>query len=271
MSGNLAYEVHGPMADFEEVYRTIWAAGQAYGARKLGMLAYSGPNHTEAGFPNILIHYPMPWFESDEAMTAYMTENLMMSFFNWNRRLHGSVGDDLDCRFVTPYDVGWGFLVNFNHEFTGKTALEAIAQHPPRTLVTLEWNGDDVGAVFASQFQGNGAEVCERIDLPVDMYYQDNITAPPGVGYIYRADKVLADGKWIGVSAGRAVSYYYNTMISLAFIDPAFAVEGQELTLIWGTPGTPQKEIRVKVARCPYIDLIRNEDRDVSTIPHYAG
>jgi glycine cleavage system aminomethyltransferase T len=58
-------------------------------------------------------------------------------------------------------------------------------------------------------------------------------------------------------------------MISLAYLSPEYAVEGIELTLIWGTPGTPQKEIRVKVARYPYLDpsFIRNEKRDVSDIP----
>ena len=270
MTGNLAYEVHGPMADFETVYRRIWEVGQTFGAKKLGMLAYSGPNHTEAGFPNILIHYPMPWFESDPELTRYMTENLGMSFFNFNRRLLGSVGDDLQSRFVTPYDVGWGFLVNFNHEFTGKQALEAIAADPPRTVATLEWSAEDVGDIFASQFRGKDVEPYEPIDLPVDMYYQDNVVGWPAVGYIYRADKVMADGECIGISAGRTRSYYYNTMISLAFINPKYAVEGQELTLIWGTPGKPQKEVRVKVARHPYIDLPRNEDRDVSTLPPFA-
>ncbi len=271
MSGNLAYEVHGPMQDFEEVYQKIWEAGKSFGAKKLGMLAYSGPNHTEAGFPNIHIHYPLPWFESDPGLAEYLMNNLQLGIFNFNRRLYGSVGENLETRFVTPYDLGWGFLVNFNHEFTGKKALEEIANNPPRTVVTLEWNGDDVGAVFASQFQGKDVEPYERIDLPVDMYYQDNIAKFPAEGYIYRADKVMFGEEYVGISTGRSISYYYNTMISLAFIDPEYAVEGKELTLIWGTPGTPQKEIYVKVARFPYLSekFVRNEDRDVSTIPHY--
>jgi len=79
----------------------------------------------------------------------------------------------------------------------------------------------------------------------------------------------MADGKQVGISTGRICSYYYNRMMSMGFIDPKHAEEGKELTLIWGTPGTPQKEIRVKVARYPYIDLIRNENRDVETIPRY--
>ena len=269
MSGNLAYEVHGPMEDFEEVYRKIWEAGKSFGAKKLGFYAYSMSNHTEAGFPNVLQHYPMPWYESGEGLVNYLNEYPMLGMYNLNRRLRGSVGNDLECRFVTPYDVGWGSLVNFNHEFRGKRALEEVAKNPPRTVVTLEWNGEDVGAVFASQLQGKEIEPCERIEPPHDMYYTDNMTDGELVGPIYRADKVMADGQWIGISTGRIISYAYHTMISLAFVDPKYAVEGEELTVIWGTPGTPQKEIRVKVARYPYADVIRNEDKDVSTIPHF--
>ena len=268
MSGNLAYEVHGPMQEFDEVYKKIWEAGQSFGAKKLGYQTYC-MNHTEGGFPNILIHYPMPWFESDPGLAEYCKANLHLGVFNYNRRLYGSVGEDLQIRFVTPYDLGWGFLVNFNHEFKGKKALEEISKNPQRTVTTLEWNAEDIASVYASQFKGREVEPCERIDAePLDMYFIDNLNGKPGEGHIYRADKVMADGRQIGISTGRICSYHYNTMISLCFIEPEYAVEGKELTLIWGTPGTPQKEIRVKVARYPYNDLVRNEHRDVSEIPH---
>src|SRR3546814_19367981 len=68
----------------------------------------------------------------------------MPAYFK-NRRLRGSVGNDLQSRFMTPYDVDWGFLVNFNNDFMGKAALEKIAQNPPRKIVTLERNAEDVG------------------------------------------------------------------------------------------------------------------------------
>jgi glycine cleavage system aminomethyltransferase T len=265
MSGNLAYEVHGDIQDFDEVYREVWEAGKKFGAKKLGFHTYSMFNHTEAGFPNIHIHYPLPWYETP-GLAEYLAERPELGFFNLNRRLRGSVGNDLECRFVTPYDNRWDSRVKFNHEFTGRAALENIAKNPPRRVVTLEWNADDVAAVYATQLRGTD-EVCERIETE-GMPLQENMTGGPGEGCIYRADKVLADGKWIGISSGRIASYYYHTMISLAYIVPEYAVEGKELTLTWGTPGTPQKEIRVKVARYPYLDpkFVRNEQRDVSDI-----
>src|SRR5699024_8284949 len=267
MSGNLGYEIHGPMEDFDEVYHKVWTSGEKFGARKLGMHAYNLFNHTEAGFPNIHIHYPLPWFESDEEMTKYMYEHPQISSYNINRVLKGSLGDELQERFVTPYDLGWGSLVKFNHEFRGREALEKIAKNPTRQVVTLEWNADDIGAVFATQFKPEET-ACESIAEESDL----NLTNNTFFGEtVYRNDRVQYDGKDVGMSSGRIVSYNYNSMISLGFIDPAYAKEGTELTLIWGTPGTRQMSIRVKVAKYPYnSDLISNQKKDVEEIPHYT-
>ncbi|WKY45233.1 aminomethyl transferase family protein [Eubacteriaceae bacterium ES2] len=263
MAGTLGYEVHGDIADMETVYDCIWEVAKKFDAKKLGQVAYT-MNHTEAGFPNINMHYPLPWYET-AGLKEYLSSRPMEGFFNLNRVLVGSVGDDLESRFVTPYDLGWEYLIKFDHDFPGKKALEEIAKNQSRTLVTLEWNPDDLGQIFASQFRGQEVEPFETMDdRPMDMYYNS------GFSMVYHADKVVADGKEIGISSGRLNSYYYRQMISLAFISPEYAVEGKELTLIWGTPGKPQTEIRVKVARTPYMNLENNKEIDVNEIPHYS-
>lgn len=266
MSGNLAYEIHGPMEDYDYVYRKIWASGVKFGAKKLGMHAYNLFNHTEAGFPNINLHYPLPLFESDEGLAEYLYKHPASAGLNINRKLTGSVGNDLQTRFVTPYDIGWGFLVNFNHEFMGRAALEEISKNPSRTVTTLEWNPDDIGEVFATMFRPGGTP-CDDISIQSDLPLGENSFN----GYtVYRADKVFSGDEEIGITVGRIISYAYNSMISLAFINPEYAKEGTELTILWGTPDTPQKKIRAKVARYPYNgDLIRNENKDVEEIPYY--
>ena len=267
MSGNLAYEIHGPIDEFDDVYKKVWVSGEKFGARKLGMRAYSLFNHTEAGFPNIHLHYPMPWFESGEEMASYMYENPQMTWQQINRKLLGSVGNELETRFMTPYDVGWDFLIKFDHDFTGREALEKAAKNKRRTPVTLEWNADDVSAVFATMLKP-GAEPCENITGDTECEYVINAFRGE---FAFRADKVLSDNREIGISSGRIISYYYNSMISLGFIDPAYAKEGTELIAIWGTPGTRQMPIRVKVAKFPYnAEFVRNEKRDVQKIPHYV-
>src|SRR3546814_11586284 len=82
--------------------------------------------HTEGCFPNIYVHYPLTWYWSDPGLADFIKNESPMPAYCKNRRLRGSVGNDLQSRFMTPYDVDWGFLVNFNHDFMGKAALEKI-------------------------------------------------------------------------------------------------------------------------------------------------
>jgi vanillate/3-O-methylgallate O-demethylase len=66
------------------------------------------------------------------------------------------------------------------------------------------------------------------------------------------------------------MSLFYGKMISLASIDVEFSALGTDVGVLWGDPGTRQKEIRAKVARFPYLKENRNQDVDVSTIPRRA-
>jgi glycine cleavage system aminomethyltransferase T len=81
------------------------------------------------------------------------------------------------------------------------------------------------------------------------------------------ADLVLKGGKTVGISSGRVYSYYYRQMISLCTIDVAEGELGNEVAVLWGAPGTRQKEIHAKVERFPFYDENRNETVDVNTIP----
>ncbi len=265
MTGGLAYEIHGDRSKSDVVYSRIWEVGKKYGLKKVGSKAYTMMHHTEGGFPNINIHYPLPWYE-DPDFAKWLDEHPGKGFSNYNRYLIGSVGDDIESRFVTPYDVGWEFLIKFNHEFRGRKALEKLANEPHRTVVTLEWDADDVAEIYKSQFMGPDAVQYERIDKDCDMEY--NLQLVPR--FHYHADKVLQGDKQVGISVGRINSYFYHRMISLGFIDSELAKEGNQFDVLWGTPGKPQKRIRAKVVRFPFTDVISNQDFDVETIPHFT-
>ena len=265
MSGNLAYEIHGDISEFVYIYDKVWESGKKFGAQKLGLHAYNLFNHTEAGFPNINLHYPLPWFESGEGLANYLYQHPETAFYNIKRYLLGSVGDDLESRFMTPFDVGWDFLVKFNHDFTGKDALLKLAEEKRRTAVTLEWNGEDVGKIFTTKLIP-GEEPCEDISVQSDVFWNEQPEEP---GFTYRADKVFAGENQIGISSGRIISYNYNSMISLGFINPEYAKEGTKLEILWGTPGTRQMKVRATVKKLPYnSEFIRNENKDVEEIPH---
>ncbi len=180
-----------------------------------------------------------------------------MPIYN-NKFFVGSGNDDEENYFVTPDDIGWDYLINWEHDFIGKEALEAIGKNPPNTVVTLEWNAEDIGDVFASQFRGTAVEPYEAIDEA-----GDTVDLPRFV-----VSKVLLDGKMVGRASGRIHDYYHRKEISLAFISKELAVEGQELVVLWGNNGGPQKEIRATVARFPYYnEELRNETFDVEKIP----
>ncbi|WP_353987273.1 hypothetical protein [Ruicaihuangia caeni] len=265
MAGTLAYELHGDMADTEPVYAAIMDAGQDYGLVKQGRVSYL-MQHTESGFPNINLHYPLPWYE-DEALGAFFDTRPQSNFFNKYRDLKGSVGDNLDVRFVTPYKVGWGKMVDFNHDFIGKEALMREAAEDRWATVTLVWNEEDLADIYASQFRGREVEPYDPIDSrPVDLYFNPY----DADGWAYHADWVLANGEQIGTSVMRTHSVYYRRMISIGFIDKRYGAEGTELKVLWGEPGHRQKEVRVTVGRYPYLDLPNNNAIDVETIPRFS-
>jgi glycine cleavage system aminomethyltransferase T len=255
MSGALAYEVHGHSSVAREAYEQLRAAVEGVGGRPQGFWNYSLVNHTVAGYPNQVIHFLNPFRDSWPEMTAYLEQMIPFDI-----GLHGSASDDPKNAWVTPYDVKWSYLINFDHEFPGKAALQKIKENPPRTVVTLEWNADDIGEVYASQFRGPDAVVYDRMSndpvISIEDYAKGRM----------RIDYVLKDGKKVGLATGRTPAFFENTMVSLAYLDREFATEGTEVTVLWGDVGHPQIEIRAVVARFPYYNgEFRNEKFDAST------
>jgi glycine cleavage system aminomethyltransferase T len=249
MAGTLAYEVHGNIADARVIYQAIWNAGQEFGMRKLGFYAYQ-LSHTEDGFPQGFMHFAYPWADDKDFMEWLGNPQM-------GGTLGGSVGYEMALRYRNPIELGWAKTVCWDHEFRGRAALEQELASPRRAVCTLEWDTDDVIDVYRSQF-----ELGEYYPpMSASHFGQEH-----GNGALY-ADRVLKDGELVGISSGRNYSYYYRKMISLGCIDTALVKEGSELTVLWGNPGTRQKQIRVRVARFPYLDLPRNENIDVNTIP----
>jgi vanillate/3-O-methylgallate O-demethylase len=67
-----------------------------------------------------------------------------------DRSAAASVSDDITDYYLTPWDVDYGRLVKFDHDFIGRAALEKMVDRPHRRKVTLEWNAEDVLAVERS-------------------------------------------------------------------------------------------------------------------------
>jgi glycine cleavage system aminomethyltransferase T len=254
MPGTLAYELHGKVEEGPAVYNAVLRAGEPLGMRRLGFRAYL-MQHTEGGFPQAFNHFPHPWLE-DEGFLKYLEKIGIRS--RYTDVCKGSMGPDLRLRYRNPVELGWGRMISFNHDFVGRKALEKEVANPRRKMVTLVWNTEDVLDVRASEFRPG--EPYASMESPYERFVE-------GAGWAYYADQVLMDGSLVGISSGRTQSYNFRQMLSLCSIDVEYGELGTEVTVLWGDPGTRQKEIRAIVSRFPYLCENRNEDVDVKTIP----
>ena len=248
MVGQPGFELFGPWADGEAVKSAIFEAGQEFGLRLSGSRTYSS-NTLESGW----IPSPMPAVYTGEQMKAYR-QWLPANSFEAMASLGGSFySDDIRDYYLTPYDLGYGSIVKFDHDFIGREALEKIAANPRRTKVTLALNSDDVLKGMATIFGPH----------PRTKYFE----FPSAVYSTLPYDKVMKDGKVIGVSTWCGYSSNEGRMLTLAMLNNEHATPGTEVTFVWGEEGGGsskptverhrQLEIRATVAPVPYSEPAR--------------
>jgi len=243
MSGVAGLEIWGPYEEGDEVRAAILEAGKEFGICQVGSRAYA-TNTLESGW----IPSPLPAVYTGDEMKSYR-EWLPADGYEATGSIGGSfVSDDIEDYYLTPYELGYGFYVKFDHDFIGRDALEKIADGPHRHKVTFEWNADDVARVMQSMFEP-GQENYKSIDLPLSNYTSASY------------DMVTSGGKTVGFSMFAGYTYNERAMLSLGVVDPDINV-GDQLTLVWGEEGGgtkkttvephKQTEIRIKVAPTPY-------------------
>lgn len=237
MAGEVGYELHGAIEDAQEIVRNFLDIGQEFGIRRLGGRTKM-VNHVEACFPTPSVDFVPAMFgeEEREFAQSYFSENARSIYRTTDGSFEYSDIAEL-CR--TPVELGWKKNIKFDHDFIGRSALEPEVLQPRRTMVTLVWNAEDVAEVFASLFRKDGAPF-QYMEMPRNI-----------LGCVF-ADNVTKDGANVGVSTSRCYSYHFREMLSLCVIDVALAEPGSEVTVVWGRPSGPQKNIRATVARAPY-------------------
>src|SRR5437667_6106577 len=148
MVGQPGFELFGPWEDGERVMAAVVEAGREFGLRLSGARTYSS-NTLESGW----IPSPLPAIYTGEQIKPYR-QWLPGNGYEATASLGGSYySDNVDDYYLTPWDLGYGFFVKFDHDFIGKEALQKIAKNPTRKKVTLAWNGDDVTRAIGSLFQ----------------------------------------------------------------------------------------------------------------------
>jgi len=243
MAGAPGLEIWGPYEEREEIREAITEAGKDLGLFQVGARAYSS-NTLESGW----IPSPLPAVYTGNAMKKYR-EWLPAEGYEGTASIGGSfVSDDIEDYYLTPFALGYGPFIKWDHDFIGREALEKQAKEPQRKKVTFAWNAEDVLKIFASLLEP-GRENYKYFDFPNSNYASSTY------------DSVTMGGKVVGFSMFGGYSYNERTVLSLGVVDPKVEI-GDVLTLVWGeeqggtrkTTVEPhvQLEIRVKVSPTPY-------------------
>jgi vanillate/3-O-methylgallate O-demethylase len=227
ITGELGYELHGSADDANAIWAAVVEAGAEHGVRQLGARSQLVA-HIEAGIATAGLDYLPSSIVTPGAPKLFPRGTPDGSF----------VPTAVTDYFRRPTELGWagrGKLAG--HQFTGRDALAAEAADggPARVLTGLHWNNEDIIALFAAQFGD------DPLPEPMDM--------PRKVGGSF--DQVLHNGRPVGVSTGRTFSAHLRRTISLCLLERGLATPGTPVTVLWGNPGSAQREIRATVASLP--------------------
>ena len=231
MLGQAGYEFIGAFEDGEFVKDAILTAGKEFGLVSIGGLAYA-TNGIESGW----IPTPTPGIYVAPELAEYRRW-LSLYSFEGMKPLNGSFrSENIQDYYVSPYELGYGKSIAFNHHFIGCEALEKSKDLVKRTKVTLVFNADDVREIFGAN---------PEYTLSYARYRVENISGLVGLtfysGYIY----------------------LQKTILALALIDNAHAVPGATVTVLWGEATEPGSivKIRATVQPAPYNEFARTQYR----------
>lgn len=247
MAGQPGFEFYGPYADGPAVRQAMIDAGQEFDIRLVGAKAYSS-SPLESGW----VPTPFPAIFGDdfaeyrEWLPAARAGSVAGSLYS----------TDITDFYMTPFDLGLGRSVKFDHDFHGREALERHAENPRRRKVTLLWNAEDVGSIVRSQVEpGTPAKF---LDFPKSRYG------------LFQMDEVRIGDKLVGISTDSGYVAFDQLYMSLATVDVDVA-DGTEVEIVWGEdpishkPQVDQRHrqvrVRATVAPAPYHEYARNQYR----------
>ncbi|NUL44353.1 aminomethyl transferase family protein [Cellulosimicrobium funkei] len=251
MAGAPGLELWGDYRDYDRIREAIMEAGAEFGLAAVGARAYSS-NTLESGW----IPSPLPAIYSGDGMLADYRAWIGADSYEANNAIAGSfVSSNIEDYYTTPWELGYGSFIKFDHDFIGREALEKVDPATQRHKVTLAWDDQDMAAIHASMY-GKGEIGYKFFDLPNANYGSSNF------------DSVVDNsGKVVGLSMFTGYSANERTALSLAVVDPSVQV-GDRLKVVWGEPDGGsgkttverhrQVEVNVTVSPVPYSSEVRD-------------
>ncbi|WP_406333945.1 aminomethyl transferase family protein [Streptomyces sp. NBC_00203] len=231
MAGQAGFEFIGPWEHAAYVHEAFLKAGEPFGLVQVGALAYTTPSVESGWIPS-----PVPGIYSDPDLREYR-EQLALFGIEGQRPLNGSYfSEDIEDYYASPYELGYGKMISFRHDFLGRDALVKAKEAVHRTKVTLVFDTDDVRELI-----GRGQD--------------------PGFVLTYARHRVENVTGLVGMTMQTASIDPVGTVLSLTLIDTAYAEPGTEVWVVWGEhpgPGTdPEADlglprIRATVRPAPF-------------------
>lgn len=237
MAGMPGYEFIGDWKDAVAVKDAILQAGEEFGLHHVGGKAYY-TNGIESGW----IPTPTPGIFTDPELAGYR-EWLSVFSYEGQKPLHGSFySENIEDYYVSPFELGYGKSIAFNHDFLGREALEQARDTYPRRKVTFVFDEADVVRVFGQPDYMNsyGRYAIEKDGKVVGMVFQTGLIGP------------------------------LNKILSLGLVDQAYATPGTQLDFVWGEHPGPGHDaggdfgfqrLKVTVAPSPYNEHARSDYR----------
>jgi vanillate/3-O-methylgallate O-demethylase len=251
MSGVPGLEIWGNYGSYVKVREAILSAGEEFGLRPCGGRAYP-TNTLESGW----IPDPLPAIYSAEALRKYR-EWLPGDSVEATNAIAGSfVSKRIGDYYLTPWALGYGNFIKYDHDFIGRSALEKMDPKSQPKKVTFAWDTEDLTKIFASMLRKDAIGY-KYFDLPLANY-----------GY-FNFDSVLdAKGAHIGLSMWTGYSENERMALSLGTVDPDVQI-GSEVRIIWGEPDGGSRKatverheqlaVRAIVSPAPYSAVARGD------------
>jgi vanillate/3-O-methylgallate O-demethylase len=242
MAGQDGYEFIGDWGDGEAVKDALMRAGEPLGLVHIGALAYP-TSALESGW----IPTPVPAIYTDPGLADYR-QHLGLYSFEGQNPLYGSFfSENIEDYYISPFELGYGRSVSFNHDFIGRAALEKARDNVRRAKVTLVLDSDDVRSAADA---GLGAD--SGLVLTMARHRVEAGPALAGMTYIAASLDPL------------------GLVLALAVVDKQYAQPGTEVSVVWGEhpgPGTAADadlgfpRIRATVHPVPYDEHARTQYR----------
>jgi len=224
-------EMTGPWEEHDRVLEALLRAGEEFGMRDGGSLAYSTTAASSGWFAT-----PVPAIYVGDDLRPYR-EWLPGFGFEAHCSIGGSLeSDDIRDYYVTPWDLGYERVIDYDHEFVGRDALLARRDDPHLVKVFLRWNDRDAAEVLSSSL----------FDYPRGAKFMEQPSAHYATAHY---DRVMREDAPVGLANWPVYTVNFGGWVQLGLIDAELAVDGAELEVLWGNESAIGRKLRVEPHR----------------------